>query len=196
MRRSAADAIFPLPFAVLQHQDYLMHLRLLLQEGNVHCDSTPLVQYRIHDSISKPSPVVNRRLDLEEPWVMNAFLPISLDAFQAYLQPLLPNSLMENYGEPTQATIPFFLGMLALQSKHPEKQAWGYRVVGDFLSGSEASHLKTPFTFKDYRNVVLQMPNPVERIRKKLRMARRWLYLMIAVVVSLVGLFFLRAFPH
>jgi hypothetical protein len=186
MRRPAAEAIFPLPFAVVQHQDYLMHVRLLLQEGNVHCEPTRLVQYRIHDSISKPSPAVNRRLDLEEPWVMNAFLSISLDAFQAYLQPLLPETLVETYGEPSQETLPFFLGMLALQSKHPEKQAWGYRLVGDFLGTAEASRLKTSFTFKDYRNLVLDMLNPVDRIRTKLKVARRWLYLMMGIVALLI----------
>lgn len=131
IRTQAFKAIMPLDADVLQYQDCQIHVRLLIN-GGVFQSTEKLVKYRqrsSEDNASARSKSVLVRESLEVPSLMDGFLEIK-DV------ELLLNVFQEDarrFGEPTNCTIPYILGRLAIATQDFSKQCWGYRTIGKFI---------------------------------------------------------------
>lgn len=131
VRTQAFKAIMPLDADVLQYQDCQIHVRLLIN-GGVFQSTEKLVKYRQRTSeanASARSKSVLVRESLEVPSLMDGFLEIK-DV------ELLLNVFQEDarrFGEPTNCTIPYILGRLAIATQDFSKQCWGYRTIGKFI---------------------------------------------------------------
>lgn len=150
MRREAFAKLYPLDLSIIQLQDYNMHISLLLN-GEAHLSEQQLVKYRQISSatnISAKSSAVMVREGLEEELLMDSFLHMDIETLK-----MIFGSEIKDIGEPTNETIPYFLGRMALKSKKLPKQAWGYRVIMNFIK-SEANfkllHDLYGFDFKQY----------------------------------------------
>jgi glycosyltransferase involved in cell wall biosynthesis len=135
VRTQAFKAIMPLDADVLQYQDCQIHVRLLIN-GGVFQSTEKLVKYRQRTSeanASARSKSVLVRESLEVPSLMNGFLKIK-DV------ELLLNVFQEDarrFGEPTNCTIPYILGRLAIATQDFSKQCWGYRTIGKFIKNKK-----------------------------------------------------------
>ncbi|MDG1992794.1 MAG: glycosyltransferase [Pirellulales bacterium] len=135
VRTQAFKAIMPLDADVLQYQDYQIHVRLLIN-GGVFQSTEKLVKYRQRSSganVSARSKSVLIRESLEVPSLMDSFLKIEDVG-------LLLNVFQEDarrFGEPTNCTIPYVLGRLAIATPDFSKQCWGYRTIGRFIRKKE-----------------------------------------------------------
>lgn len=152
IRREAFEKIYPLDLSTIQFQDYLMHIRLLLN-GDVHLSEQKLVKYRIISqatNISAKSSVVLVRETLEEKRIMDAFLQIKdIET----LKKIFGNDLKE-IGEPIKETIPYFLGMMALKSHKPPKKEWGYKTIMKFIANKEYFELIHSKYGMDYKRLL------------------------------------------
>ncbi|MFQ6739187.1 MAG: glycosyltransferase family 2 protein [Alphaproteobacteria bacterium] len=135
-RREAVAVIQPLDIAISQHQDYKVHIELLL---NTDCfvSTDKLVLYRVPSAksgISYRTEASQRRCALEEDLVMNAFLRIdNFDTLYAIFGKDLDqfgSDLSKNF----QRVKPFVLGKLALKSGNEAKKIWGYKQIVRFIN--------------------------------------------------------------
>lgn len=188
VRKDALDKIMPLDLSMLQHQDYQMHINLLM-ENNIYFTAQQLVRYRQisgnQTNISARSCVTKKREDLEQSKLMDSFLQIKDVTF---LRQIFGNKLDE-FGEPNNKTIPYFLGRLALCSKNPEKQNWGYHTIMNFIGSKENLDLLNAlygFSFKNYITLVNQFTlTDVEKKYKKYRKLFN-IFLLISVILALI----------
>jgi glycosyltransferase involved in cell wall biosynthesis len=187
-RKDALEKIMPLDLSMLHHQDYQMHINLLM-ENNIYFTAQQLVRYRqisgSQTNISARSSVAQKRENLEQSKLMDSFLQIK-DA--TFLRQIFGNKLDE-FGEPNNKTIPYFLGRLALCSKNPEKQNWGYHTIMNFIGSKENLDLLNAlyeFSFKNYITLVNKFTlTDVEKKYKKYRKLFN-IFLLISVMLVLI----------
>ena len=152
VRTQALKAIMPLDIGVLQFQDYQIHVRLLIN-CRVFQSTEKLVKYRLlscgGNASTRNKSVLNREF-LETPFLMDSFLRIE-DV------ELLINVFQEEarrFGEPTNRTIPYTLGRLAITSPDFSKQCWGYRTIARFINKKENRDLLHSLYGFDFASVV------------------------------------------
>ncbi len=160
MRRNAMRALYPLPLAISQYQDYKMHIDLLLNFDFVIMDKI-CVWYRkpsMKSGISNWDVATLKIRDLEENTLMNTMLQIKT---VRQLKQIFTPEQLEPFGQMTNKFIPYYLGMLALKYGETEyKQLWGYHTVAKFLDESnnyQEVQDKYGFNFKEYLGLVRYM---------------------------------------
>ena len=176
LRREYFKKIVPLNLSLVNHQDYSMHIRLLLNGAEPYMLETPKVLYRFIEngsSLSARSNYAFMRERFEMIKLMDEFL--SLKDLE-----LMKNIFPESAAEfKNKDLIPYYLGLQALKSGVKEKQQWGYKTIMDFISsGSNYNllHKETGFIFQDQLNLIKQIKiddsaekaaAETEKIRKK-----------------------------
>lgn len=151
IRRTEYEKIQPLDIAISQHQDYKIHVRLLL---NTECAflNENLVLYRApsgKSGISFSTPLSRMRCALEEGAVMDAFLEI--DDIKT-LQNIFGTDL-DKFGKITKNLIPYVLGTLAMDAWNISKRRWGYSQVVKFINNMDNYKLVNKqygFCFRDF----------------------------------------------
>lgn len=135
INREYADKIFPLDEGIQQHQDFIMHIQLLLQAGCVFLD-IPLVNYRIptddNNHLSSNEKKAFKRIEIETPFALDYFIKGITSV--SLLKQIFGNDT-EAFGEPTEETIPYFLARLALSKPENRLLAlWGFRTLIAYLN--------------------------------------------------------------
>ena len=172
VRRSAYQKLLPMNFAVIQHQDYQWHIKLLL-EGNCYILERPYVCYRIQ-SISKSLGTLNiggiNRNKLEIDILMDTFLKIDNTKFACEII-----GDTENANYPPEL-IPFLLAMAAFKCDCLEKRQWGYKTLIKFFENEANLTLLRQyqnFQFKDLLKLSTQnFYKPITywgKVKRKLR---------------------------
>ena len=193
MRREFFAQIQPLDIAISQHQDYKVHIELLL---NTDCfvSNDKLVLYRVpsvKSGISYRTEASARRCALEEGLVMDAFLKIDkFDTLYAIfgkdLEQFGPN-LRTNF----KKVLPFVLGKLALKSDNEFKKIWGYKQIAGFVNtidNYKLVHDLYGFDFRAFLNLVNEFDvNPFSiKYRKYKKLFNRTLIATFVLFVALV----------
>ena len=159
LRKRVVDTIFPLPYSLVNFQDYAMHLDILINGFKVYVLDEILVDYRISgENISINNDKYLIREDLEINFLMDYFLKIK-DV--KLLKRIFAKEL--DLLQPYADTIPFFLGQMSFLSHQLKRREWGYRTIMEFLSKKknfDIVHKRYNFTFKDYLNLVEKMRTP------------------------------------
>lgn len=135
-KKDVIKKYLPFPAGLIQYSDWQLHNKLLL-DNEISLTGKQLIGYRIsQDSASARRDIVVKRECLETTNLMEPYLNIrSVDLFKKIF-----NGLFEEYGEPKQETIPYFLGLIALKSPNIDKQRWGYQTILSYVS--EDNNLK------------------------------------------------------
>ncbi len=129
-KKSAVETFLPLPYGLIQYSDWQLHNYLLLN-NKIAVINKCLIKYRISsNSACARSKNVIKREKIETDLLMEPFLKISdINKFKQIFE-----GYYSEFGEPKTSTIPYFLARLALKSKIPEKQRWGYALLIKFIS--------------------------------------------------------------
>ena len=133
MRRSALQKICPLPPAVANYQDCMMHIWLLMN-GDFHQLPEPLVYYRRHEgnlSANDLIPFTRSRYEISA--LMDAFLKMSADQ----IRQVFPAELNDLKLTVTDENKSFVLGMLALRADDECRRLWGYSQIIDAVNKNE-----------------------------------------------------------
>ncbi len=161
LNRKYAEKVFPLDEGIQQHQDFIIHIQLLLQADCGFLD-IPLVDYRIptdcNNHLSSNDKKAFKRIEIETPFALDYFVKgiksVSL------LQQIFCKDI-EAFGEPTEETIPYFLARLALSK--PENRLlslWGFRTLIAFLNqkgNMELLHSLYGFDYKTFSKLSEQV---------------------------------------
>lgn len=193
LRRSVAEKVFPLPPQLLQHQDTQLHVSVLLQTDIV-VSQEHLVGYRIlrPGCACAPGFAKEKRDELEKDAVFDSYLQIAdVPFFKRVFA-----GCYERYGEPTPATIPYFLGRMALAGKGEARKRWGYHALMQFYGAPGNAGLLQKLYHFDFKQF-LALPEEFDRTPyRKLQKYRRlfWgaLSLLLAALVALAALALLR----
>lgn len=189
IRRDLFKKILPLDIPLSQYQDYKMHIDLLLQSDFMVMD-TISVLYRKHDSqagLSAINDITEKRRHLEENLLMDSFLAIK-DV--ALLKDIFKTEL-DAYGTISDKTIPFVLGMLALNSPEEYKKLWGYRQIVAFINTTENYELVNKlygFEYKDFLKLASKFNN--DPIKAKYRKYKKlfnislvvWCFMLMTII--------------
>ncbi len=154
MPRNTAKQIFPLDAGIHQHQDFIMHIQLLLL-GQPAFMPDVKVCYRVptdnNGHMSSNSFKATRRIEIETPYALSYFLKGIKTPEQ--LKSIF-NGMTEKYGEPTDETVPYFLARIALDARHNRfLPVWGFRTLIEYLSTSNHQELLYKlygFQYKDF----------------------------------------------
>ena len=191
MRRSAFAAIQPLDIAISQHQDYKIHIQLLLN-SNCFVSQEKLVLYRLPSAVSGISystPISQRRCDLEENMVMDSFLKIN--SFETLLK-IFGNDI-EQFGADMRKyfprILPFVLGKLAMKSDNEFKKMWGYYQIVRFINtpdNYDLLHKLYGFCYRDFLNLAndFKINSFVLKYRKYKRLFNWMLALLLVLLTS------------
>lgn len=195
MRYEAFKRLCPLDLSIIQYQDYAMHIKLLIK-GEIYVSTEKLIDYRIISSqtnVSAKSSLVLNREKMEVEKLLNSFLLIdNVD--------LLKNIFdkdLEEFGEVTEKTIPYFLGRLALKSPQYQKKEWGYKTVMNFISKKENFELLHDlygFDFKQYmglasnfegvsNDLIADFDRKISRYKKLFNV-----FLIVSIVLGVISL--------
>jgi glycosyltransferase involved in cell wall biosynthesis len=193
VRKNALKEIMPLDISMLQHQDYQMHINLLLR-GEALFSTEKLIRYRKisgNKNISAPTFPVIKRENLEQSKLMDSFLQIK----EVDLLEKIFNKDLEGLGNPAKETIPYFLGRLALRSDSTEKQNWGYRTIMEFISEKknlELLHNSYDFNFGQYINLVknFKIDDEQKNLKKYKKYKRLFNISLLICLLSSVSLAF------
>lgn len=155
MRKKAVDTIFPLPYSLVNFQDYAMHIDILINGLKIYVLDEILVDYRISvGSISHDGDNILKREQMEIAPLMDYFLNIKDTNL---LKRVFKNEIANTKIEPFSDTIPFFLGQMALLSSHYKRKEWGYHTIMKFLSDKsnfDIVNKRYDFTFKSYLKLI------------------------------------------
>lgn len=142
IKKEYSDTFFPLSAGIEQHQDFIMHIQLLLQ-GNCAFLDDLVMNYRVpndsNDHISSDNVKAFKRIEIETPYALNYFLR-KIDSVE-----MLKNifgTMLDAYGKSTDKTIPYFLSRIAIDtSDNRLLQLWGFRTLISFLSENNNQEL-------------------------------------------------------
>lgn len=158
MRRDVFEKVQPLDIAISQHQDYKIHIELLLNT-DFFISEDKLVLYRLPSAksgISYYTTASKRRCDLEEYLVMDSFLKIdNFDTLSGIFGKDL-EQFCSNLSNTFQKVKPFILGKLALKSENEYKKIWGYKQIANFINSVDnykLVHDLYGFDFHDFLNL-------------------------------------------
>ncbi len=161
LKRKYAETVFPLDEGIQQHQDFIIHIQLLLQADCGFLD-TPLVNYRIptddNNHLSSNDKKAFKRIEIETPFALDYFVKGITSV--SLLQQIFGTDI-EAFGEPTEETIPYFLARLALSK--PENRLltlWGFRTLIAFINqkgNMELLHSLYDFDYKMFSKLSEQV---------------------------------------
>lgn len=153
-RRTMIKHVAPLDIAMSQHQDYQLHVKLLLN-GNCFVSQNELVLYRRPSEKSGLSYITNEskwRVNMEESAVMDMFLKIH-DVEKLHQ---IFGKDVESFGKISDKMIPYVLGNLALKSDNVFKKMWGHKIISGFINNIENYKKLNDmygFCFHNYLNI-------------------------------------------
>ncbi|MBO4732215.1 MAG: glycosyltransferase family 2 protein [Spirochaetaceae bacterium] len=161
LNRKYAETVFPLDEGIQQHQDFIIHIQLLLQADCGFLD-TPLVNYRIptedNNHLSSNNKKAFKRIEIETPFALDYFVKGITSV--SLLQKIFGTDI-DAFGEPTEKTIPYFLARLALSK--PENRLltlWGFRTLIAFINqkgNMELLHSLYDFDYKTFSKLSEQV---------------------------------------
>lgn len=154
MPRNTAKQIFPLDAGIHQHQDYIMHIQLLLL-GEPAFMPDVKVCYRVptddNGHMSSNCVKATKRIEIETPFAQNYFVK-GIKTPEKLKE--IFGDMATKYGEPTKETIPYFLSRIALDAIHNRfLPVWGFRTLIEFLSADNHQDLLYKlygFQYKDF----------------------------------------------
>ena len=152
-KKSAYKEIAPLPAGLLQYSDWDMHNKFLMKYNVKILDKT-LIKYRISNAStsSRSLDVINREI-MENDLVMESFLSIKdLILFKRIFK-----EDYASFGEPAVETLPYFLSMIAMTSKYPEKRCWGYKTLINYISKNDNLELLYSLYKIDFKQIKNQI---------------------------------------
>ncbi len=196
MRRSAIKTIFPLPYSLVNMQDYAMHLDIFANELKIYVLDEILVDYRIFDdgkNISLNNDTAIARGEMEIAPLMDYFLKIKDIEL---LKKVFKDEIQKHNIEPYEDTIPFFLGQMALLSPHYKRKEWGYHTIMKFLSDKknfDIANKRYGFEFKDYLKLIKKVSlNETKYVKKYKKYKKLFkLSLICSILLLFYVLFFL-----
>ena len=161
LSRKYAEKVFPLDEGIQQHQDFIMHIQLLLQAECGFLD-IPLVNYRIptdnNNHLSSSDKKAFKRIEIETPLALDYFVK---DIKSVSLLKQIFGTDIEAFGEPTEETIPYFLARLALsKSENRLLTLWGFRTLIAFLNkkgNMDLLHTLYGFDYKTFSKLSEQV---------------------------------------
>lgn len=194
-RKTAFEKIYPLEPSIINHQDTLMHVKLLLNNEILVIDKE-LANYRLPNAdsgISIRSNATNNRENLEINSILNIFLNIK----DTDLLLKIFGKDIEKYGKPTIEVIPYFLARLALDSNENTRKIWGYYTLTNFLAIQEnfnLIHKLYEFNYKSFLDLI-NVFNETEEIKlnKKIKKYKKLFNttLLISILIFLIMFFFI-----
>lgn len=157
MRKGAVKTIFPLPYSIVNVQDYAMHLDIFANGLQIYVLDEILVDYRIFDdgkniSINNNTAIARGQMEIAP--LMDYFLKIKDIEL---LKRVFKDEIQKHNIEPYEDTIHFFLGQMALLSPHYKRQEWGYHTIMKFLRDKknfDIANKRYGFEFKDYLKLI------------------------------------------
>ena len=190
-RKSAIAPFLPFKNGLLLFADSEMHMLLMLF-NEISFINEPLVYYRMApNSASRARGYVIRR-NVEINMLLDSFTEhIGLNKFNEIFG---SDEIVQKY-KATKETLPYLLGMIALNSKNYDRKIWGYQKIASFIStmgNMDLLHSLYGFTFKDYMNLVNKFQESREnklnkKLNKKLKKYRkRFQYSSFFVVMLLI----------
>lgn len=161
VRKDAIDKILPLPYGIVNNQDFKMHIDLLINKSENVVLPDKLILYRQphkNRNISAKGFTTELRESLELENVMDSFLNIKdVD----WLEEIFKDEIESTGIIPYSDTIPYFLGRMAMLAKKDAKKNWGYHQIINFISEKENFDIikqRYNFTYKD----LLQLTNALK----------------------------------
>ncbi len=153
VKRKFLSKIMPLPCAMMNYQDYLLHIELM-KFGEITVLPERIVRYRlplaISNNASSPNEATFWRECLETEALLDAFL--SYDDIE-FLERTFAREIASSGVRPYRETLPFFFGVMALFSPVQVRKFWGYHQIMKFYNsknGQEILHEKYGFTFAHF----------------------------------------------
>ena len=162
VRREAISKILPLPYGIINNQDFKIHIDLLINKSENCILPEKLVLYRQpydNNNVSAKGLPTELRESLEFEYVMESFLKITDIKF---LEEIFREEIKETGIYPYSDTVPFFLGRMAILAKKDAKKSWGYHKILNFLSKKENFDIvnqKYGFTYKDLLGLTKTIKN-------------------------------------
>lgn len=180
IRRELFNKFYPLNNSLVQSQDYQIHINILLL-SDVHISKQKLVKYR-SSGISKKSFFVDKRIELETDKVMDTFLKIKdIDLFKNIF-----NKDINKVEKVSINTIPFFLGIMAVDSIDESRKRWGYQTIMKFIDNEENYTFLNKnmlFYFKDYIALSRNFINIFKIL--KIFISLLLIYVIISIIIIL-----------
>ena len=176
IRREFYKLLVPMNFAIIQHQDYQWHIKLLL---NTNCELLKdyYVYYRFQNENSISLSGMNiggeNRYRLEEEYLMNTFLQINDARLAEQILGLQENQIKD------KNLIPYFLATEILKSDNLEKRQWGYKTLINFFDDPEnlsELHEYNNFQFKDLLEISKNNYYDLTSINDKLSAYEKFIY--------------------
>lgn len=185
--------ILPFSCGLLQYIDWQIHTKLLLNDCNIKISEQCLVKYRISpNSASARSKNVLKREACETYSIMEPFLSIkNIDFFKKIFK-----GLYEEFGNPTEETIPYFIARMAMKSKLENKQRWGYETLLKFVCDYkmyEKIHKLYNVDFKTIINTVNSCTYINNEFEKKYIKYKKLynIFLILFIIITILWLCFL-----
>lgn len=187
IRKNALQNIMPLPYSIVNNQDFKIHIELLVNGSENIVLEDKLVLYRQpHNkaNISARSFVTELRESLEFENVMDAFLKINDINL---LENVFANEILKTGIKPYPDTIPFFLGYMAIYAKKDGKKSWGYHKIIQFLQSKENFDLvkdKYNFEFKDLLQLTKEFKNTT--FHRCFKYKKGFNFFLIAFIITFI----------
>lgn len=193
VKTSCLKNILPLPYSIVNNQDFKMHIDLLVNNvKNIVLDDK-LVLYRVFrdgTNISSKGFITELRESLEFEYVMDSFLKIKDIQF---LEQIFEKEIKETGITPYPDTIPFFLGRMAILAKKDAKKSWGYHKIIEFMKTETGFNIikeRYGFTYKELLELTKQFKNTTfQRCYKYKKLFNASLIgLIIMTVISIISI--------
>lgn len=179
--------ILPLPRAIVNNQDFKIHIDLLVNGVKNIVLNDKLVLYRVFrdkTNISAKSFITELRESLEFEEVMESFLNIKdINLLERIFEKEIKNTGLKPYPD----TIPFFLGNMAIFSKKDGKKSWGYHKIIKFLESEKNWDLiktKYNFEYKDLLNLSKQFKNTT--FQRCFKYKKGFNFFLIAFIITII----------
>ncbi len=189
-RKTFEELLYPLDFAMCNHQDTQINIKLLLA-GEIYIMQEPLILYKFDEevgNISYPSTITTAREELEIDSLMDTFLECK---DLTLLEKIFANEIQQSKIKPFKQTIEFFLGKMAILSENKARKIWGYhKIMNSYKTSQETLKELYEFEFKDYLKLANSLSEDkiykkYKKYKKAFNISLYFICLMLVVCVSI-----------
>ena len=191
-KKSVMQKFLPFDVGMIQFTDYQMHFFLMYQH-QIKLFEKPLVQYRVsEESACARSANVLIREEIETKKLMDTVVRLIGEDKEAFLKYFGAYTLIKE-NEIVSATIPYWLGRLALTSSVANKRKWGLQTIMDFIGVEENMallHKLYGFSYKDYMGyaaIVNEKMSKLQKYKKKIKTMKKIIIGLIVLCLILGG---------
>lgn len=192
VRKTAIEKILPLPYSIVNNQDFKMHIDLMINGSDNCILDDKLVLYRFcrnESNISALGFITEIRESLEFEYVMNSFLKIKDINL---LKDIFKVEIEQTGIQPYEDTIPYFIGRMAMLSKKSAKREWGYHKIIEFLATKENFDILNKhygFVYKNLLDLAKELKNTTfHRCYKYKKLFNKFLVCSIVLSIICIGL--------